>query len=57
MPDMERLTRQLELDMAGPDNAPVVAAYHAGLSRARKEVAVITGIAVLTFLALRFLAG
>lgn len=56
MPDFERLYRKLELHMANGEEQRVVMAYHAGLDRARKEIAVIFAVAALTFTALRLWA-
>lgn len=53
MPDFERPLRSLQIDNAQTDEEKeVVVAYHAGLDRARKEVAFIAAfIAVLAVLA------
>jgi hypothetical protein len=43
MPDMERLFRSLELHLEkDPQKREVISAYHAGLDRARKEIALIS---------------
>lgn len=44
MPDFERITRKLEIDLATNDRKPVITAFHAGLDRARTEVAIIAAI-------------
>ena len=53
MPDMERLTRDLELHLANEKDKRIIEAYHAGLDRARKEVAVIVASAALVFVVIR----
>lgn len=53
MPDFERLYRKLELDLAHGEEQRIVLAYHAGLDRARKEIAVISVVAAVVFVLLR----
>ena len=53
MPDFERVLRQLEIDMADNDRKLAIKAYHMGLDRARKEIAVIVAVATITFILLR----
>lgn len=57
MPDFERLYRKLELHMADGADQRIVMAYHAGLDRARKEIAIVMCVAALTFIAIRVFTG
>lgn len=53
MPDFERITSKLEAEITTENEKLAVLAYRAGMNRARKEVAVIFAVAMLTFVALR----
>lgn len=52
MPDFERLTRNLALDMAKtPNQRAIIEAYHRGQDHARREIAIIALItAIITVL-------
>ena len=53
MPDFERVLRDLEVDLSS--NKDVARAYHRGLDRARKEIALYALILFIVTCALLFL--
>lgn len=57
MSDFERLTRNLELHLAKPEQRPYIEGYHAGLDRARWQVATIAVLVALGVVMVRLFVG
>jgi hypothetical protein len=55
MPDIERLTRQIELDYATTtERKAYIQGYHAGLDKARYEVAFIAVVIAMLFVIAKY---